>query len=259
MSETADNNEAFEYVLGTLRGDARKRFEAQMKVSDALVEAVRFWEEHCMTLQDQEAALMPASGTWHGITDHISNGGVSTGEQSTSLVRDRRGDKTPWYQALFRWQPMVGLLAMLILAILLPFSFKKGFMGDTLLQSPAYVAVLTDDSQQAMLTALIYRKDDEKPHTMQLKWESEQGAIQPGESLQLWAISKEKGEIASLRVLSDTADQPIVLNKADWGLIKNAEFLLLTAEAAGGASTNQPSARILAKGFCVQFSEKKAS
>jgi anti-sigma-K factor RskA len=53
---------ASEYVLGTLHGRARKRFESLLRRDSALVESVRAWQRRLLPLAEALPALTPSIG-----------------------------------------------------------------------------------------------------------------------------------------------------------------------------------------------------
>jgi anti-sigma-K factor RskA len=72
MNAAPDNPElidrlAAEYVLGTLRGGARRRFERWRNTSQRVDERCRFWEERLMPLLRGVEPLRPPPGVWQGI------------------------------------------------------------------------------------------------------------------------------------------------------------------------------------------------
>ena len=58
---------AAEYVLGTLRGRARRRFEKWRDTSLLVQERCRFWEENLMRLAKNLRPIKPPAHVWQGI------------------------------------------------------------------------------------------------------------------------------------------------------------------------------------------------
>ncbi len=58
---------AAEYVLGTLRGPARRRFEKWRARSPLVDQRCRFWEEHLMQLAKGLRPIRPPAHVWQGI------------------------------------------------------------------------------------------------------------------------------------------------------------------------------------------------
>ena len=57
---------ASEYVLGTLRGPARRRFESLLVAHPALRDAVAAWQGRLVPLSDRVAAVTPPARVWAG-------------------------------------------------------------------------------------------------------------------------------------------------------------------------------------------------
>jgi len=62
---------AAEYVLGTLRGPARRRFQALLGAHPALRSAVRRWEEQLTPLAGSVAPVAPPEQVWTGIETRL--------------------------------------------------------------------------------------------------------------------------------------------------------------------------------------------
>jgi anti-sigma-K factor RskA len=58
---------AAEYVLGTLRGQARRRLERWRQSSTLIDDRCRFWEEQLMSLLINMRTLQPPSESWERI------------------------------------------------------------------------------------------------------------------------------------------------------------------------------------------------
>jgi anti-sigma-K factor RskA len=63
---------AAEYVLGTLRGPARRRFEKWRARTPLVDERCRFWEEHLMQLAKGLRPIRPPAHVWQGIRARLN-------------------------------------------------------------------------------------------------------------------------------------------------------------------------------------------
>ncbi|MFU2512154.1 MAG: anti-sigma factor [Pseudoalteromonas prydzensis] len=63
---------AAEYVLGTLKGPARKRFQRLMLSSNRVREATWMWEQHLNNLASSIKSVPPDSHVWETISQRIS-------------------------------------------------------------------------------------------------------------------------------------------------------------------------------------------
>lgn len=66
---------AAEYVLGTLRGPARRRFERWRASSPLVQERCRFWEEHLLQLAKGLRPVQPPAHLWQGIRARLNLAG----------------------------------------------------------------------------------------------------------------------------------------------------------------------------------------
>ena len=62
---------AAEYVTGTLRGGARRRFESLLPAHSALREATLAWSERLMPLTAALAPVEPSGDVWRRISDRL--------------------------------------------------------------------------------------------------------------------------------------------------------------------------------------------
>jgi len=241
MSGSEDRNEhldksspAFEYVAGTLPPAERLAFEESLSNDPQLRQDVGFWEEHFMGLQNRHRQLPPKPGAWEAIAARIGamNGNGKVPGQSPS----------PW-----RWWIAGAAMAMLAtVAIILP-------QFSTTRPNTDYVAVLTDSSGAARLTALTTGDNQ----TMWLQWN--QVTLEEDTSLQLWAQSRRDGQTRPIAVFDRTDVAQLSLSQAEWRLVKDAEKLILTREESGGSPLNMPSDIIVATGVCVRFETARES
>ena len=67
------NSLAAEYVLGTLTGLARKRFQRLMLVSNKAREATNIWEQNLNNLASAISPQTPSDATWHEIMRRIEH------------------------------------------------------------------------------------------------------------------------------------------------------------------------------------------
>ena len=73
---------ASEYVLGTLQGAARRRFQHLLKYRRDIQHRVAFWEQNLAELTAATDPVTPPSSVWKGIhqrinnSDKVTNGGV---------------------------------------------------------------------------------------------------------------------------------------------------------------------------------------
>src|SRR2546423_13620935 len=67
---------AADYVAGTLRGPARRRFESLLPAHPLLRQAVRDWQTRLMPLTVSLDPQKPPAAVWQGIQARIGGGGA---------------------------------------------------------------------------------------------------------------------------------------------------------------------------------------
>ena len=97
---------AAEYVLGTLRGRARRRFENLLQGSIPLRRAVQAWEQRLYWMSAGLQPVMPPERVWQQIANRI--GIAKTSSQSTSL---------PPVQTSHLWQAIAATVAGIALTL----------------------------------------------------------------------------------------------------------------------------------------------
>jgi len=117
QSENLKNALAAEYVLGTLRGPARLRFQKLMMQYPPISDATSTWDQHLNALGQKIPPVTPDDSVWQRIEQQL---GFSV-EQTTS-AEQAQSNVVPMTKAKPKvWQSIAGLAsaAALILAVLL--------------------------------------------------------------------------------------------------------------------------------------------
>ncbi|MDN3640754.1 anti-sigma factor [Simiduia curdlanivorans] len=243
MNNSDDNKAlAFEYVLGTLRGEERDAFAKQLRSDDVIANEVRYWEAALLPAPESVAPLAPKPDTFKNI-------------QALLDVRQSRASPlqpVSFWEKLLPWK-MATALAFSMLLVVSGLLVNNTIQQQTISDAPNadYVAVLLNDANEPVLTALT-ANDGSK---LWLKWENWQ--TPKDHSLQLWSQSRRDGEIRPLLVF-DSAEQleEVELDQATWRLIKDSSHLIITQEDIGGSPIDEPSQQIIAKGICIRIANK---
>lgn len=230
MSELhTDDQLAFDYVAGVMRGDERKAFGERLLRDAQLQVRVNFWEEELIAMSDTRAERPTHPATWNAIEARINSAATSTTTQQHHK----------WW--LNWWLPAASAAFSVVLLAVILFSPVQHAAAP----SPNYVAVLTDTQGTPVLTAL----SSLTARHLSLKWEALK--VSPDKNLQLWAVSRNDGQIRSLAVFTQADQSEMKLNDTHVHLIRDAAYLWLTEEEPGGSPLDEPSEKILAKGACV--------
>jgi len=211
---------AAEYVLGTLRGRARRRFERWF-VSPQVVQLVKAWEQRLAGLEPPLERVSPPATVWGGI------------ETKLELRKLQRAPALRWLAvaAAAAFFVTVGYFAIRqpvgpevttpVLA-----STERGFLqsadGKTIYWR---VEVLGDSQEISMHVHAVHN-------------------LPPGKSHELWAIP-EGGAPVSLGLMPHTGDHHRVLSAAQRAALAKAKQIAVSLEPEGGSSTGAPAEVLL--------------
>lgn len=216
---------AAEYVLGTLKGHARRRFEGWMHNDAALRRLVAEWQDKLAPMNEFSGSEAPPARVWQGI------------ERRLNLKGSRRGSS--WFASLNFWRGM-GLVSTALAAVLV-------FNLATREAVPAIdqVATLSDEQAQAalLLTA------DTRRGTIDVRVVNNV-PVADDKTLQLWAITK-AGKPRSLGILADNRSARLALDARAIG--SDVAVLAISLEPKGGSpDPNGPTGPVLYKGSWVR-------
>jgi len=219
---------AAEYVLGTLKGGARRRFEGHLHNDAALRRSVVEWQDRLLPLAEFSSAQQPRKQVWQGI------------ERRLNLPRAHAAWQFWRNESVTFWRSL-GVVSTAVAALLVV------TMGVRTLQAPQldYVATLTDDKAQ---TALLLTGDS-RHQAMTVRVVG--AAAVPGDkSLELWAVPK-SGHPRSLGLLSERGEVKLAMTSKAVG--DDVALLAVTLEPKGGSpDPNGPTGPILYKGNWVR-------
>src|SRR5688500_15968310 len=104
---------AAEYVLGTLTGGARRRFERWMTDSYNVRSAVWHWERELSPLAQTASDVQPSPPVWEQVLDRTGARAAAVAERETARER--------WFERLGLWRgvSLVATAAAVVLAVLL--------------------------------------------------------------------------------------------------------------------------------------------
>lgn len=206
---------AAEFVLGTLRGRARSRFEAMMLADRGIAETVSRWEAAMTPLAGRVPPMEPPARVWRAIEARLTP----------------RATSSPF------WRPFAlvsGGVASVLLAFLLWTSAPPG-------AEPAFVAVLMAPDSAPRMIVSMHRPDMLKVRMVK-PWKPEKGM-----GLELWVLPKD-GKPRSLGMVKNDMGETIIhVTEAD-PRVQGANALAVSLEPAGGSPTGQPTGPVLCSG-----------
>jgi anti-sigma-K factor RskA len=220
---------AAEYVLGTLKAGARRRFETWLKDDAALRRAVDEWQDRLCPMAEFTPAVTPPNAVWRKI--------------EKELGEHQRLPRQDWKNSLFFWRRL-GLVSSAIAMTLVAYLSLRQL--DAGMAAPNYVAVLADKEAH---TALVVT-GDRRHSRLQVKVLLPQ-TVADNQTLELWALPKQ-GHPRSLGLIpaSGVASLELPANLAS-GAVPN---LAVSLEPKGGShNPDGPTGPVLFTGAWVQI------
>ncbi len=245
------------YALGTLRGGARRRFEAIARQSPAVRAQAIIWQERFASMTELAPAHLPSPNVWKRIENLLpaQDAPRPAGEQPAVLERLRR------LVSLWRGAALAGGMVAVVVAVvggqlaanlkrqdaaLVEASRQRDVLTAQLQAAPQvqYVAVLADDRQAPAMLATF----DPKHNTLTLK---RVGGLQAGpeRSRQRWALPPG----APPRALGVLGDEQVLRLNLTEQQVREVPALAISLEPRGGAPAGSgPTGPVVSKGALLQ-------
>lgn len=207
---------AADYAIGLMPSAARRRFE-QLLLEDAALRAeLAQWQESLASLTETLPEQPVPDRVWQGITARI--------EPQVLHMPEKR--------PFWNWLRVTAAICSLVIAATLGLLYNR--------DSARYSAtLLTADAQPALKVEA--HKDYLKVEPLTL------AAVDPGRSLELWAIPAD-GKPISLGVIPPGGKGRVDLSDVQKGLIGKPIALAVSLEPKGGSPTGQPTGPVLYQG-----------
>jgi anti-sigma-K factor RskA len=227
------------YVLGTLKGGARRRFEAMLHSSALMQREVAEWQDRLHPLAEFSTAVTPPSRVWQAIDQQLGLRKLSGKTSPWAFWLELRDDLSFW-----RGLGLVSTTAATILVAVL--AIKQPETAAPAAPAASYVAMLSDDKSQ---TAMVIT-GDASHHQLVARVLTHQ-TLAKDKSLELWAVPK-SGAPRSLGLVA--ADGTITLPLPDNATPQSIPLLAVSLEPKGGSpDPNGPTGPIVLKGAWVQI------
>ncbi|CAN7598780.1 anti-sigma factor [Pseudoduganella sp. LjRoot289] len=222
---------AAEFVLGTLKGGARRRFEGWLHGDAALRRTVAEWEERLLPLSEFAGEQAPRAEVWRGIERRLNLAPPAPAWQFW------RRESLDFWRALSMASGAVAALAV-VFAVSLTRAPETPAIN--------YAATLTDEQSQ---TAILLTGDSRR-HTLDVRVVNSV-AVAADKTLQLWAIPKQ-GNPRSLGILPDNRSARLALSERAIG--GDVQLLAISLEPKGGSpNPDGPTGPVLYKGNWVKL------
>lgn len=223
---------AASYVLGTLRGAARRRFVRLLTADQSLSPLVEKWENYLTPLAARVTPVEPPERVWRAIEARIA--------RSQGVAGLTQASASSWWDSLAFWRnwglAATGLAAALLIATVV---IKP--------QPPAESAMVAVLSTPENVPRMIVEK-----HAGMLKVKVVKAwATLPENDLELWVVPKE-GAPRSLGVVSHARDSEV--RKGDLeNLLADGAAFAISKEPKGGSPSGAPTGPILCSGAIAKM------
>ena len=220
---------AAEYVLGTLRGRARARFQSLLRYDPSLRRSVAEWEASITPLAAAASEIAPPARVWQAISRRIAG----TARAGVGLT-------------FWRGLAVTSATFALVLA---------AFIGMTPRLEPpmTMVAVMNDDrGQPAIVVSWPPMKAMRDPH-LRIKVVQEHPTMASGTAWEMWMLPGGKAAPVSMGLIGIDRDQVMKITPALAGRMGDAWGIAMSVEPAGGSPTGAPTGPVIFKGQCVKI------
>ncbi|MGP9831943.1 anti-sigma factor [Marinobacter sp. NSM] len=224
MKKTPERIEslAAEYVLGSLTGRARQRFERWMMQSMQVRQEVWFWEERLGQLTRAVPSVNPAPSVWAEIEQRL----WPTVENATQAR-----PSTGWFWP--SWS-LLASAAVVVLAVILVAPPQQGPVRDVQLTG----AVVQSDVSDPLW--LVSESGNDRLRLRSV------AAVDPGQGkdYELWVVPGE-GSPVSLGVMAVGGIYEVTLTEEARRLLASSRTLAISLEPSGGSPTGVPTGPVL--------------
>lgn len=224
---------AAEYVLGTLRGRARARFESLMRYDGALRSVVKDWEGRLIPLAQAGTDIAPPERVWQALSGRLAG-----------KPRAQR-----WWESLALWRGLAatGAAFALVLAI------ATGFAPEA--EPPMAMMAVMNDAQgrPAMTVSWPSMQTMRDRPFLRIRVIQEHPVMAPGTAWELWMLPGGEGTPVSLGLITTDVDQVMQLKPELAARIERAWGIAMTVEPKGGSPTGKPTGPMVMKGPCVKI------
>lgn len=232
---------AAEYVLGSLQGGSRRRFERLLRDDSSLQQKVSAWNKYLNPLATQVRPVAPPAWVWQSLLKKI--------DEISAPVRR----KTGWWQALFLWRSMALVASMATIALgvyiwqLVPpepitITIKVPVV------TPKYLAVLQDEKSKP---AWLISAD---PQTLQVQVKTLKSQTLPRDKdFELWMLPGAQQAPISLGLVPKQGDKSLPITQGLLDKIRSAQAFAVSVEPKGGSLTGAPTGPVRYQGVMYQF------
>lgn len=222
---------AAEFVLGTLRGRARARFQSLLRYDAGLRQLVAEWEARLTPMAAAAGEVAPPARVWRKIVARIGAASAHGG----------------WWASLAFWRGLGVTATTLALALAI-------YLGAAPRPEPpvAMVAVLSDEQSHPAMVVSWAPQEAVGDYHIRVKILQEHPTMPANTSWELWMLPGGKAAPISLGLVTTDATQFIRIKEAHVRMISDAWGVAVSVEPKGGSHTGSPTGPVIFKGQCVK-------
>jgi anti-sigma-K factor RskA len=240
------------HALGTLRGGARRRFEAMAREQAPVRAAALVWQSRVASMNELQTPQPPAPAVWTRI-ENLVQGENQQQAMAAARAQAVKPPATGWLRSLALWRGATAAGALATVFALVTAVGLRDNLGAQINELQArlsatpqieYVAVLNDDQASASMLVTFDPKNGKL--TLQRV-----GGFQEAsdKSLQLWALPPSGGP-RSLGVLNQERLLQLTAGEGD---VREVPTLAISLEPKGGVPSERgPTGPVLFKGALIQ-------
>lgn len=247
---------AASYALGTLRGGARRRFEALARDYAPLRAAALVWQGRMASVTELQPQSVPSAAVWKRIENLIHAEKEAAVMAAARTAQSQPVDSGSWWSRAGFWRgttaagvmaaAVAGLAGMNANSRVDQLSSQVADLSGKLAATPdiQYVAVLSDEKSSASMLVTF------DPKSSKLTLKRVGGFLeQSDKSLQLWALPQGGGP-KSLGVVGKDAVVKLAAADSD---VRAVPTLAISLEPQGGVPLGSgPSGPVLFKGSLIE-------
>ena len=207
---------AADYAIGLMAPAARRRFEQLLLDDAALRVELAHWQESLASLTETLPQVPVPERVWQGVTARI--------EPQVLHVPEKR--------PFWNWLRVTAALCSIVVLVFLGSLYNRD-------DARYRATLLTANAQPALKVEAHADYLQVEPLTL--------AAVDPGRSLELWAIPAD-GKPISLGVIPAGGKGKVEMNEAQKALIGKPIALAVSLEPKGGSPTGQPTGPVLYQG-----------
>jgi len=211
---------ASQYVLGTLRGNARRRFEQVCASNESAMSAVRYWEDRFVGLLKQVKPVQPRKQVWNAI------------EQRLGFVEAPQGLVAKLLGFVGTRAGAAAFAAFAVVAIAVGVMVQQSLRLEP-------VAVIAQEAGE------LWRVQSTRDAEALVVEASANVAIDNAHSYELWALPSSGAAPVSLGLLPSRGSAKLPLTEVQRLALSGSAKIAVSLEPVGGSPTGAPTGPVI--------------